>query len=85
MEISDLMPQDPSNQLQETSPNNTTLLAQGLNQNNHEEDIEPNDQSQEQSNDQGRDEDDRDKREAPPHPRVHQNIQKRSPHREHTW
>jgi hypothetical protein len=43
MEISDLMPQDPSNQLQETSPNNTTLLAQGLNQNNHEEDIEPND------------------------------------------
>jgi hypothetical protein len=28
------------------------------------------------NNDQGRDEDDRDKEEVPPHPRVHQNVQR---------
>jgi hypothetical protein len=46
----------------------------GLNQDNHEEDVEPNYQGQEESNDQGGDEDDGDKGEAPPHPRVHQNV-----------
>jgi hypothetical protein len=43
MTISDVIPQDPNNQPQETSPNNTTPPAQGLDQDNHE-DVEPNDQ-----------------------------------------
>jgi hypothetical protein len=46
----------------------------GLNQDNHEEDVELNYQGQEESNDQGGDEDDGNKGEAPPHPRVHQNV-----------
>jgi hypothetical protein len=46
-------PQDPSNQSQKTFPNDTTSPAQGLDQDNHEENIEPNDQGQEESNDQG--------------------------------
>jgi hypothetical protein len=61
MVIDDVRPQDPSNQHQETSPNDTTPSIQGLDQDNHEEDVEPNDQSQEESNDQGGDEDDGDK------------------------
>jgi hypothetical protein len=44
MMISDVMPQDPSNQPQEHTPNDTTPPAQGLDQDNHEEDDEPNDQ-----------------------------------------
>jgi hypothetical protein len=75
MMIGDVRPQDPSNQPQETSPNDTTPPAQGLNQDNHEEDVEPNDQGQDESNDQGGDEDDGDKEEAPPHSRVHQSVQ----------
>jgi hypothetical protein len=51
--IGDVRPQDPSNQPQETSSNNTTLSAKGLDQDNHEEDDEPNDQGQEANNDQG--------------------------------
>jgi hypothetical protein len=74
MMIGDVRPQDPSNQHQETSPNDTTPPVQGLDQDNHEEDDEPNVRCQEESNDQGEDEDDRDKEEAPPHPRVCQNI-----------
>jgi hypothetical protein len=58
MAIGDVRPQDPNNQYQETSPNDTTTSAQGLDQDNHEEDVEPNDQVQEESNDQGGDEDD---------------------------
>jgi hypothetical protein len=46
---------------------------------NYEKDVEPNDQGKEESNDQGGDEDDGDKGEAPPHPRVHQNIQRDHP------
>jgi hypothetical protein len=68
--IGDVRPQDPSNQPQRTSPNDTTPPAQ---------DLEPNDQGQEESNDQGGDEDDGDKGEAPPHPRVRQNIQRDHP------
>jgi cobalamin biosynthesis protein CobT len=79
MAIGDVRPQDPSNQHQETSPNDTTPPVQGLDQDNHEEDVEPNDQGQEESNDQGRDEDDGDKGEAPPHPRVCQNAQRDHP------
>jgi hypothetical protein len=43
-------------------------------QDNHEEDVEPSDQDQEEGNDQGGDEDDGDKGEAPPNPRVCQNV-----------
>jgi hypothetical protein len=79
MAIGDVRPQDPSNQPPETSPNDTTPPAQGLDQDNHEEDVEPNDQGQEKSNDQRGYEDDGDKGEAPPHPRVRQNIQRDHP------
>jgi hypothetical protein len=79
MMISDVRSQDPSNQPQEASPNDTTPPAQGLDQDNHEQDIEPNDQGQEENNDQGGDEDDWDKREAPPHSRVCQNVQRDNP------
>jgi hypothetical protein len=78
MAIGDVRLQDPSNQTQETSPNDTSPPTQGLDQDNHEEDDEPNDQDQEESNDQEGDEDDGDKAEAPPHPRVCHNI-----HRDH--
>jgi hypothetical protein len=73
MMIGDVRPQDPSNQSQETAPNDTTP-EQGLDQDNHEEDDKLNDQWQKESNNQGGDEDDGDKGEAPPHPRVHQNV-----------
>jgi hypothetical protein len=53
MTIGDVRPQDPSNQPQETFPNDTTPPTQGLDQDNHEKDDEPNDQGQEESNDQG--------------------------------
>jgi hypothetical protein len=79
MAIGDVRPQDPSNQPQETFPNDTTPPAQGLDQDNQEEDDEPNDQGQEESNDQGGDEDDGDKGETPQHPRVHQNVQRYHP------
>jgi hypothetical protein len=79
MAIGDVRPQDPSNQPQENSPNDTTPPTQGLGQSNHEEDVEPNDQGREESNDQGGDEDDGDKGEAPPHPRVRQNVQRDHP------
>jgi hypothetical protein len=75
MMVGDERPLDPSNQHQETYPNDTTPPAQDLNQDNHE-DVEPNDQSQEESNDQGGDEDNGDKGEVPPHLRVHQNVQR---------
>jgi hypothetical protein len=74
MMIDVVRPQDPSNQPQETSPNDTTPPTQGLDQDNHEEDVEPSDQGQEESNNQGGDEDDGDKGEAPPHPKMHQNV-----------
>jgi hypothetical protein len=44
MTIGDVRPQGPSNQPQETALNDTTPPAQGLDQDNHEEDVEPNDQ-----------------------------------------
>jgi cobalamin biosynthesis protein CobT len=79
MVIGDVRPQDPNDQPQEPSPNDTTSPAQGLDQDNNEEEDEPNDQAQEESNDQGGDEDDGDNREAPPHPRVHHNVQRDHP------
>jgi hypothetical protein len=51
MVIGDVRPQDPSNQSQETSPNDTTPPVQVFDQDNHEEYVEPNDQGQEESND----------------------------------
>jgi hypothetical protein len=79
MAIDDARSQDPSNQPQETSQNDTTPPAQGLDQDNHEEYVESNDQGQEESNDQGGDEDNGDKGEAPPHPRVHQIFKEITP------
>jgi hypothetical protein len=79
MDISDVRRQYLSNQPQESTTNDTTPPAQGLNQNNHEEEDESNDQDQEESNDQGWNEDDGDKGEAPPHPRVHHNVQRDRP------
>jgi hypothetical protein len=78
MTICDVRPQDASNQPQETSPNETTP-TQGLDQDNYEEDDEPNNQDQEKSNDQWGDEDDGDKGEAPPHPRVCHTVQRDHP------
>jgi hypothetical protein len=72
-------PQDPNDQPQEPSLNDTTPPAQCLDQDNHEEEDEPNDQYQEESNDQGGDEDDGDKGEAPPHPRVCYIVQRDHP------
>jgi hypothetical protein len=79
MVIGDVRPQDSSNQHQDTSSNDTTPPAQGLDQDNHEKDVELNNQGQEESNDQGGNGDDGDKGEAPPHPRVRQNVQRDHP------
>jgi hypothetical protein len=76
MTIGDVRPQDPS---EPQAPNDTTPPAQGLDQDNHEEDVEPNDQRQEERNDQGGDEDDGDKGEEPPHPKVRLNVQRDHP------
>jgi hypothetical protein len=79
MAISEVRPQDPSDQPQGQSSNDTTPPAQELDQDNHEEEDEHHDQVQEESNDQGGDEDDGDNEETPPHPRVHHNVQKITP------
>jgi hypothetical protein len=76
MTIGDVRPQDPSNQLQEITSNDTTPPAEGLDQNEHEDKDKHQNQVQEESNDQGRNENDRDKREGPPHPRVSHNVQR---------
>jgi hypothetical protein len=55
MTIGDVRPQDPNDQPQEQTPNDTTLPAQGLDQDNHEEEDEQHDQVQEESKDQGGD------------------------------
>jgi hypothetical protein len=51
MVIDDIRTQDPSNQHQNTFPNDTISPTQGLDQDNHEENDEPNNQGQEESND----------------------------------
>jgi hypothetical protein len=43
MAIGDVRPQDPNDQPQEPSPNDTTPLVQGLNQDNHEKEDEHHD------------------------------------------
>jgi hypothetical protein len=65
MMVDDVRPHDLSNQAQETFLNVTTSLAQGLDQDNYEEDDKPNDRGQEESNDQGKDEDDEDRGDHP--------------------
>ena len=77
--IGDVRPKEPSEQPECKSPNDTTPPAQGLDQGNHVVDVETNDQNQEESNDLGGDEDDGDKEEAPPHPRVRHNVQRDHP------
>jgi hypothetical protein len=79
MAIGNVRPQDPNDQPQEPTLNATTPPAQGLDQDNHEEQGEPNDQDQEESNDHGGDKDDGDKREAPPHSRMCHNVQRDHP------
>jgi hypothetical protein len=64
MAISDVSPQDPSEQLQGQSLSDTTPPAQGLDQDEHEGEDEHHDQLQEESNDQGGDEDDGDQEES---------------------
>jgi hypothetical protein len=68
MVIGDVRPQHPRDQPQELSPNDTTPLAQGIDQDNHEEEDEQHDQDQEESNEQGGDKNDGDNEDAPPHP-----------------
>jgi hypothetical protein len=83
MTIGDVRPQDPSEQLEDQSPSDTTPPTQGLDQ-DHEKDYdedEHNNQVQEESNDQGGDEDDGDKDESnsrptPPHLRVCHTMQR---------
>jgi hypothetical protein len=79
MAIGDVRPQDLSDQPQGQNPNDTTPPAQELDQDEHEEEDEHHDQVQEESNDQGGDEDDGDNGDAPPHPRVHHNVQRDHP------
>jgi hypothetical protein len=81
MTIGDVKPQDPSNQPQETSPNDTTPPIQGLDQDNHEEDVELNDQSQDESNDQGGDDDDGGQRRSTTTSKSASKCLKRSPRR----
>jgi hypothetical protein len=76
MAIGNVGPQDPNDQSQEQTPNDTTPPAQGLDQDKNEEEDEYHDQVQEESKDQGGDED---KGEAPPHPRLCHNVQRDHP------
>jgi hypothetical protein len=56
MTIGDVRPQDPNDQPQKPTPNDTTSPAQGLDQNKHEDKDEQQDKVQEESNDQEGDE-----------------------------
>jgi hypothetical protein len=79
MVIGNIRPQDPSDQPQGPSSNDTTPPTQELDQDKHEEDDEHHDQVQEERNNQGGDEDDGDNGDAPPHPRVCHNVQRDYP------
>jgi hypothetical protein len=79
MTIGDIRHQDLSNQPQGQSLNDTTPPEQGLDQDKNEDGDEHHNQVQEESNDQGEDEDDGDNGEAPPHLRVHHNVQRDHP------
>jgi hypothetical protein len=79
MAIGEVRPHDPSDQPQGPSPNDTTPPTQGLDEDEHEEENGHHDQVQEESNDQGGDEDDGDNEDAPPHQRVHHNVQRDHP------
>jgi hypothetical protein len=90
MAIGDVRPQDPSEQLEDHSPSDTTPPTQGLDQDHeknkdeHEDEDAHNDRVHEESNNQGGDEDDGYKEEnnpraTPPHPRVRHNMQRDHP------
>jgi hypothetical protein len=86
MAIGDVRLQDPSDQLQGQSPNETTPPTQGLDEGEHddENEDEDHDQVQEKINDHKGDEEDGDKegsnsRAKPPHPRVCHTVQKDHP------
>jgi hypothetical protein len=81
MVIGEVRPQDPS---ETPSPNDTTPPALGLDQNELEDKDEHQDQVQEESNDQGRDEDDGYKG-GTTTPKSASNCSKRSPHGHHSW
>jgi hypothetical protein len=77
MAIGHIKPQDPSDQAQGQSFNDTSPPKQGFDQDKNED--EHLDQVQEERNDQGGNENDRDNGEAPPHPRVRHNVQRDHP------
>ena len=80
--IGDVRPQDPSNQAQETTPNDTTPPTQDHEQDQEDEQDEDQAHDQQENIDQGRDKDDGDhqgSRTRPPHPRVHQTVQRDHP------
>jgi hypothetical protein len=79
MAIEDVRPQDPS---EPQAPNDTTPPTQDDEQNQEDELDEDQAHDQEESIDQGGDEDDGDhqgSRTKPPHPRVHQTVERDHP------
>jgi hypothetical protein len=84
MAIGDVRSQDPNEQPQDQSPSDTTPPAQGLDQDEHEGEVEHHDQVKKRAMIRGGDEDDGDKEEnnsraKSPHPRVRHNIQRDHP------
>jgi hypothetical protein len=79
MAIEDVRPQDPN---KPQVPNDTTPLTQDHEQDQEDEQDEDKAHDQEESIDQGGDKDDGDHQESrskPPHPRVHQTVQRDHP------
>jgi hypothetical protein len=79
MAIEDVRPQDPN---KPQVPNDTTPLTQDHEQDQEDEQDEDKAHDQEESIDQGGDKDDWDHQESrskPPHPRVHQTVQRDHP------
>jgi hypothetical protein len=79
MAIGDVRPQDPS---EPNTPNDTTPPTQDHEQDQEDEQDEDQPPDQEKSVDQGGDKDDGDhqgSRTKPPHPRVHQTVQRDHP------
>jgi hypothetical protein len=82
MAIGDVMPQDPSEPQANQSPNDTTPPTQDHELDQENEEDEDQAQDQEESIDQGGDDDDGDhegSRIKPPHPRVHETVQRDHP------
>jgi hypothetical protein len=82
MTIGDIRPQDPSDLQANISPNDTTPPTQGHEQDQEDEQEEDEAHEQDKSTDQGGDKDDGEhqgSRTKPPHPRVHQTVQRDHP------